>query len=185
MRSQRMECATGQTSGTHAQAHTKIAPRSGWPAGRQELPACTLLGAGCARKRLLGSHIGSNWAQKTPKDFWYWSYKEDTYLKLDKFSSTCKCNLYLYPLLRPDIYDLFPIHENGYQEQSNMDVPPHGIHIDKSDDYIRSEDCQDEYKLSCNEYPLWHAIDVSSCNGASMSQAFAAHESSPPLRVPP
>jgi len=79
----------------------------------------------------------------------------------------------LYPLLPPDIYDLFHINENGYQEQSNMDVPPHGIHIDKSDDYIRSEDCQDEYKLSGNEYPLWHAIDVSSCNGASMSQAFA------------
>ncbi len=31
----------------------------------------------------------------------------------DKFSSTCKQDLYLYPVLFPDMYDLYAIHEGG------------------------------------------------------------------------
>ena len=63
---------------------------------------------------------------------WYWSYIEDRYMMIDKFSSTCKHDLYLYPLIFPDAYDLYPIHEDGSNNVSN-------VVIDSSDDYIRSE----------------------------------------------
>ncbi len=83
----------------------------------------------------------------------------------DKFSSTCKHDLYLYPLLFPDMYDLYPIHEGGDCGVKTF--------IDSSDDYIRSEQCSDEYKLSGDEKPLWQTIDEWTCKGASVSQAFA------------
>ena len=44
---------------------------------------------------------------------WYWSYIEDRYMMIDEFSSTCKHDLYLYPLIFPDAYHLYPIHEDG------------------------------------------------------------------------
>ena len=87
-------------------------------------------------------------------------------MMIDKFSSMCKHDLYLYPLIFPDAYDLYPIHEDGSNIVSN-------VVIDSSDDYIRSEQCSDEYMLSGDEKPLWQAIDNHACKGASVSQAFA------------
>ena len=40
-------------------------------------------------------------------------YIEGKYIMCDKFSSTCKQDLYLYPVLFPDMYDLYAIHEGG------------------------------------------------------------------------
>ncbi len=98
---------------------------------------------------------------------WYWSYVEGRYKCIDKFSS--KADLYQYPLIFPDIYDLPAIVEepasNGCGTASCVVA---------TNEYICSGDCLDEYTLSGNEESLWAAIDDHACAGASISEAVRA-----------
>ena len=73
---------------------------------------------------------------------------------------------------------IFPIHESGSNVVSN-------VVVDSSDDYIRSEQCSDEYVLSGDEKPLWQSIDKYACAGAAISQAFATAVWLPTCLLPP
>ena len=57
--------------------------------------------------------------------------------------------------------------------------------VDSSDDYIRSEQCSDEYVLSGDEKPLWQSIDKYACAGAAISQALATAEWLATCLLPP
>ena len=98
---------------------------------------------------------------------WYWSYTEGIYKRIDKFSSIERRDLYLYPLIFPDVYDLYPIVEDPVSNGTASCVV-------ENDEYIRSGDCLDGYTLSGDEEFLWKAIDQRACAGASTSAAIRA-----------
>ncbi len=99
---------------------------------------------------------------------WYWSYKEDMYVRIDKFSCIDRSDIYLYPLIFQEFDELYPIVEDP---ASNGGSTANNVLISSSDEYLRSEQCSDEYLLAGNEQPLWEAIDKASCTGASVSEA--------------
>ena len=75
--------------------------------------------------------------QKQSSD-WYWSHIEGMYICMDKFSSIARKDIYLDPLLFPDIYDLHTIVEEPASNGPVAVVPSRPV------EYICSDECLDK-----------------------------------------
>ncbi len=104
-------------------------------------------------------------------DQYYWSYIEDMYVPLDWFSCSDKHEVHLYPLLFPDIYDMYPIHEDGLERSlDNVDAE-----VSCSPKFLGQDACTDNYVMKGDEAPMWEAVDNRACAGADLAQQFSKH----------